>query len=359
MPQSKSATEALCLAINQWPLADSSAWNQAIAEADPFGVPSPASSWSGRSRAKTAKGYGRWLCWAAQNGIDMNLCAADRVTEQHVQRYIADLRSRNGDLTVLCRAQELYDAIRVIAPDQDWTWLRRPQNALRARGVPVRDKASRIKPAGVLAQLGKALMQEAESSAKPPLSRATLFRDGLMIAFLAYRPLRLSNLAMIRIGRHLIPETAAYRLYFSDSEMKGKQAFDAAIPAALVPDLDRYIDHYRPILLTRGGRQDSPETDHLWISETATSLDATSIPQRIKKHTRAAFGKHLWPHLFRDCAATSIAVEDPKSARSIKNILGHSSLATSEKHYNQAQSLEASRRYQRLVADLLATFDDN
>jgi integrase/recombinase XerD len=91
----------------------------------------------------------------------------------------------------------------------------------------------------------------------------------------------------------------------------------------------------------------------LWISEIATPLDPKSIPQRIKKHTRAAFGQHLWPHLFRDCAATSIAVEAPKNARSIRNILGHSTLAIAEKYYNQARSLEAGRRYQRLLTDLL------
>jgi integrase/recombinase XerD len=123
----------------------------------------------------------------------------------------------------------------------------------------------------------------------------------------------------------------------------------------LVSDLDRYIAHYRVILQTLGGRQDRGETDNLWISEIATPLDAKSIPQRIKKHTRAAFGQHLWPHLFRDCAATSVAVEDPKSERIIKSILGHSTMATSEKHYNQARGLEASRRYQGVVADLLET----
>jgi hypothetical protein len=35
------------------------------------------------------------------------------------------------------------------------------------------------------------------------------------------------------------------------------------------------------------------------------------------------------------------------------NILGHSTPATSEKHYNQARSLEASRRYQKVIADLI------
>jgi integrase/recombinase XerD len=82
-------------------------------------------------------------------------------------------------------------------------------------------------------------------------------------------------------------------------------------------------------------------------------LDPNSIPNRIKKHTRAAFGKHVWPHLFRDCVATTIAIDDPKHARSIMNILGHSTPAISEKHYNQARSVDASRRYQRIIADLI------
>jgi integrase/recombinase XerD len=241
-----------------------------------------------------------------------------------------------------------------MAPDRDWGWLRRVQNVLRARSVPVRDKRARMQPAGELVNLGKSLMRKAETATKKPsLTRAVWFRDGLMIAFLAHRPLRLSNLAAITLGRHLIRQSQGYRLYFSGDEVKGGRPIDAAVPASLVADVDRYLDHYRPILLTRGGRQRPAPCDALWVSEIATPLDPNSIPNRIKKHTLAAFGKHLWVHLFRDCAATTIAIDDPKHARSIMNILGHSTLAISEKHYNQARSLEASRRYQKVIADLL------
>ena len=83
-------------------------------------------------------------------------------------------------------------------------------------------------------------------------------------------------------------------------------------------------------------------------------MNPLSIPNRIKKHTRAAFGRDLSVHLFRDCAATTIAVDDPKHVRSIMPILGHASMAVSEKHYNQARSLEASRRYQKILDELLA-----
>ncbi len=36
----------------------------------------------------------------------------------------------------------------------------------------------------------------------------------------------------------------------------------------------------------------------------------------------------------------------------IPPILGHAGLATSERHYNQARSLEAGRRYQQTIAEL-------
>ncbi len=360
MPRNKIGSGYLCRRIEEWPEADQATWREAVQRADPFGPATSAANWSERSRTKAARGYGRWLSWLCEHGLDPEQAPADRVTAPAVKTYVADLARINGDFTVLCRVQELYDAIRVMAPGRDWGWLRQIQNALRARSISVRDKRAQMQPAGELVKLGKALMRKAETvTTKPSLTRAVWFRDGLMIALLAYRPLRLSNFSAITLGQHLIRQSQGYRLYFSADEVKGGWPIDAAVPASLVAAVDRYLDHYRPILLTRGGRQNPATCDALWVSEIATALDTNSIPNRIKKHTRAAFGKHVWPHLFRDCAATTIAIDDPKHARSIMNILGHSMLATSEKHYNQARSLEASRRYQQVIADLRHRFEEN
>ena len=53
----------------------------------------------------------------------------------------------------------------------------------------------------------------------------------------------------------------------------------------------------------------------------------------------------MTPHLFRDAAATSIAIHDPEHVTNIMPVLGHSTLTTCERHYNQAQGLEAGRRW--------------
>jgi integrase len=58
------------------------------------------------------------------------------------------------------------------------------------------------------------------------------------------------------------------------------------------------------------------------------------------------------PHLFRDCAATTLAYHSPDSARLTRGVLGHSGFRMAERHYNQATALDAGRRYAEVLARL-------
>jgi integrase len=73
-----------------------------------------------------------------------------------------------------------------------------------------------------------------------------------------------------------------------------------------------------------------------------------SISQLTKKH----FGHVISPHLFRDSAATSIAIEDPEHTHVVRSVLGHSTTQSGERHYIHARALEASRRYQQRILGL-------
>ena len=53
-----------------------------------------------------------------------------------------------------------------------------------------------------------------------------------------------------------------------------------------------------------------------------------------------------------DAAATSVAIEDPGHVGIVAAILGHSTARTGETYYNQASSLEATRRHQAVVKHL-------
>jgi hypothetical protein len=45
--------------------------------------------------------------------------------------------------------------------------------------------------------------------------------------------------------------------------------------------------------------------------------------------------------------------------RDARHVLGHARLATTERHYNQARSLDASRRHQIMLADLRTSLKRN
>jgi integrase len=59
-------------------------------------------------------------------------------------------------------------------------------------------------------------------------------------------------------------------------------------------------------------------------------------------------------HLFRDAAATTIALDRPEQVRLAAPLLGHRSFATTERHYNLARTSGAATAWH----DLLATIAD-
>jgi integrase len=177
-----------------------------------------------------------------------------------------------------------------------------------------------------------------------------------MISLLAYRPLRTRNFAAIQIGRNLLSAGDLYAIKFDAEDTKTHRAIDFIFPEALAPGLTRYLEYYRPILLKVQRKAKPTETDALWISIRSTPLALRSIANPVNRRTREAFGTSLPPHWFRDAVATSIAIENPQHVRDIHLILGHTNLATAQAHYNQANSLQASRRVQAFFAELRASF---
>jgi integrase/recombinase XerD len=71
---------------------------------------------------------------------------------------------------------------------------------------------------------------------------------------------------------------------------------------------------------------------------------------QIEVRTAQAFGKHVWPHLFRDCAVTELVDSAPEEMGIAADLLGHADLGTTRKHYIQAQGVVAHTRVQGLIA---------
>jgi integrase/recombinase XerD len=113
--------------------------------------------------------------------------------------------------------------------------------------------------------------------------------------------------------------------------------------------LTEYLAVHRPLLTGR------PQSDHVWLTSAGNPYLKTNLSQRISMLTLRHVGVAISAHLFRDCAATTIATEIPEQVLIIAPSLGHTSLKTSEDHYNHAQGLLAGRRYQETLKQVRAS----
>jgi hypothetical protein len=159
-------------------------------------------------------------------------------------------------------------------------------------------------------------------------------------------PLRRANMAGLRLGTSLTRRGGSWWISLAAAETKTGRPIEVPLPEAVTAPLERYLDQHRPLLLAGGS------DDHLWITKDGTWLRPHAVFARVTTLTRARLGVAINPHLFRDCAATSIALDDPAHVLITRDVLGHRTLATSQRHYNQAGSLEAARVWQAQVRRL-------
>jgi integrase len=297
----------------------------------------------------TAACWGRSCFFLREMGwLDDNLAPDQLLTPERLRAYLAHLEEHNRPATVLHRMIGLERALAVLAPHSNRSLLRLIIANLEADYEPA-SKRERLQEVAALVELGFDLMKRAvEADGAVRRRRAAAFRDGLQIALLAMRPLRLKNFAGIRIGRHLVRAGAGWKLEFSADEMKNRRPIDPDVPAQLVPALDAYLTTYRKDLV-----DGKCVGNALWLSMWWRPESETAIRHQIKRRTEAAFGLPITPHLFRDCAATSLAVHAPEEVQIAHLILGNT-YAVMEKHYNLARVVEAGRHYHAALERLRA-----
>jgi len=336
------------LPLQEWPDADRLAWEAALAPGDLLdGTVGPGHHWSPDTREKYRKGYGRWLTFVIGSGrFDPAVVPSDRITEDAVRDYLVELEIQVASWTVWGRLAELLAVAKVIAPKQDWQWLRRVVGKLEARVEASKNKHIRLRPAADILAWATAYMDDLV--AHPPLRHGrSRYRDSLMVALLITCPtMRLRNLTRLEIGLNLVTASTGYELRFGASEMKARKPVEIPVPGNLIPYLRHYLESVRPQLLQER------DSDRLWITQYGDPMRDKNVYDGITRTTERAFGQPINPHLFRDCAVTSVAVEDPKHIGIAPPILGHTDPRTTEQHYIQAQQIDAGRKLQASVRAL-------
>jgi site-specific recombinase XerD len=173
-----------------------------------------------------------------------------------------------------------------------------------------------------------------------------------MLSLLAARPLRLANLVGLTLERTLVRRGKQWWIEIPAADTKTKHPIELPWPEPLIAALDVYLSCHRPVL-AQGDEPGRPAVGQaLWLSRSGGAMSRNGIYDRITKLTLKYLGRSVHPHLFRDCAATSLAIEDPAHVRIASSLLGHRRLATTERFYNQARNIEASRIMQNFLLSL-------
>lgn len=342
------------LAATEWPADLQEAWAVACRPGTVLRQNGLAASWSHPTKAHVSGSLGNFLFWLRHTGQDTPGTAfADLATPERVAAYATARRAEIRDISVRSRLVGLVRGLAVLYPHREWSWIRRiianiPDGQAESR----QRKQPRVRHSHELFELDVKLTQRAEAeTARRPIDRAVLFRDGLIIALLAVRPIRRKNLAALLIGFHLTKTATGWRLFLPAAEVKNREEYDKVIPPEVGLLLDRYLAVYQPILLAAGSRHAVADA-HVWISSTGKPMAPDRIWQQVSARTRREFGRSVPPHFFRDSAMTTWALDLPKQVRGGIHVLGNRSFSVAQSAYNMAGSNIAAVKLQGVVASI-------
>jgi integrase len=316
----------LHLIYGQWPPADRLLWERAFYNDDPFAEA------AGARLAKTSQDrclqtWRRFLGFLAiHEPAALEVAPNERLTVERVRPFVAHLAETNIPSSVASRIEALYQAARAMMPERDWTWLKAIKARLHA-AAPAHAPTGRVITSLQLLDLGQQLMDESKPALGAPISTydAIRYRDGLMAAFVAFIPIRGKNLAALELGRHVVPERDRWFVIIPREEVKTGTPIEF-----LVPEL---LESY--LVYTKCGGA---------LSQVGIGKSFGRLSSRL--------GFRLTPHDARDAAATTWAISVPDQIGVARDLLAHSDLRTTIKHYNRARGIEASRAHSRVIAEM-------
>jgi integrase len=311
--------------------------------------------------------YGQFLNYCLRaGGFEANARAGGLVTPTRIDGYLAELSDRVCSVTVAQYIHKVCRTAELIAPCEDFLWLKEIANDLAFVATPS-DKTSRVVETKLLVELGLTLVAEAEMARlHTPTKAAVLARNGVMIALLALCPVRLANFTELEIGQSFIKCESTWWMVLRKT--KARRTDERPVPSYLNAAIDRYLEFYRPILMSRTPTQleqtavapcdkaivgaENRIGTHLWIGREATALSSSGVARSISNSTVTALGIDVSPHLFRAAAATTAALYASEMPHLASALLQHVDPGVTEDHYIRANSLSVVQDYARIIRNL-------
>jgi integrase/recombinase XerD len=345
MPRAPGAP-ILELPFKVWPSTDKMLWEAAFrAPDDVFDESGPASHLAEATGRMLRSSYGIWLGFlSGKHSERLTRSPSERLDRELAVEYVAWRRQTCGAGAIAADLNRLRLAITYLCPGADLSWLQSIAKRLANQAGPKPRRAHLVASERLYA-LGLKLMDEADRKDVIGKLDAFQYRDGLIIALLALIPLRRRTVTALRIGQHLLKFGDLWVLDIPAQDTKTGQPLDYPTSEKLSAHIDRYLEEFRGVI------PGACKHNGVWASNQGRPMDDSAIYDRVVQRTRAEFGFPVNLHRFRHAAATFWSIQDPSNVRGAKDLLGHSSFGTTEKHYIMAQSRLAGRALARAIDD--------
>lgn len=252
-----------------------------------------------------------WTRFLAQEGIQA-LSAVGESTLAGFQRWLYYQPTRRGGVRGILNQNAVLAALKSFF------------RFLRSEGCVVQDPAAGLDYARQPKSLPRNVLTEVEArrildgvDTSTPLG----IRDRAILEVLYATGIRKEELRNLTVGDVHLGEKLLRVIH-------GKGAKDRVVPLGRMATvaLGRYLEEGRPRLL--GSRH----SDRLFLSYRGQPLDSHTLGTLVREHAQAAqVSKHVTPHVWRHTCATHL-VQNHANLRHVQDLLGHGSLATTEKY---------------------------
>ena len=191
-------------------------------------------------------------------------------------------------------------------------------------------------PDAILARLPKS---EAVSYAD-----AVRLQSALAVAVFLVAPMRIKNLAGLRLDRHLVLTRVGgvRHIVIPAAEVKNHEALTFEVSDHVGKLLDAYLTRGRPVLA-------SDAAGFLFPARQGGAKTPAQLAAQIKRTIAQETGIDLNAHAFRHLVATLFLRENPGEYETTKQLLGHKILATTVKAYCGVEQSDALRRLDALI----------
>jgi integrase len=173
-----------------------------------------------------------------------------------------------------------------------------------------------------------------------PVHGAVTMQIAVAIGILQSAPLRIANLAGLRLDRHLVRPGGPRSLWQIDipsQEVKNDQPLVHELPRRVTTLVDHYLRRFRPALAAPGNNYLFP------VGSTHKGLHGLS--QQIRGVLADWVGIDMTPHQFRHFAGRVMQQHSPGAFAAIAQLLGHKDVRTTIAYYAELDTLSAGRQF--------------